>query len=174
MRAVAPPATAAEIAGALRRLAAALYDAVLLLALAVLVTLLLLALNGGAAITRAAVGRWEYAYVALLFAVVAAYYGVAWTRSGETLGMKAWRIRVEGGDDARLRWRAALIRLACAAPLYVLALGGVLAFVARLGGWPLLTACCLPLAVSYAWLLAGGRGTLHNRWSRTRVVRTRP
>ena len=170
----APVVAGATLAGVLRRLAAALYDALLLLALAVLVTLLSLALNGGAAITRAAVGHWEYADVALLLAVVTAYYGSAWTRSGETLGMKAWRIRVEGRDGARLLWRGALIRLACAAPLYLLALGGVLAFAVRLGGRPLLAACCLPLAASYAWLLAGGRGTLHDRWSRTRVVRTRP
>ena len=171
MPAPAEPAADATIAGTLRRLAAALYDALLLLGVAVLVTLLLLALNGGAAITRAAVGRWQYAYVALLLAAIAAYYSSAWTRSGETLGMKAWRIRVEGRDGARLGWRAALLRLACAAPLYLLALGGLLAFVARLGRWPVLAACCVPLAASYAWLAATGQGTLHDRLSRSRVVR---
>jgi uncharacterized RDD family membrane protein YckC len=170
----ATPAAAATIAGALRRLAAALYDGLLLLGVVVLMTLALLALNGGAAITRAAVGRWEYGYVALLLGVVAAYYGTAWTRSGETLGMKAWRIRVEASSGARLGWRAALVRLACAAPLYLLALGGLLAFVARLGGGRLLATCCLPLAASYAWLLVSSRGTLHDRLSRTRVVRPPP
>ena len=169
----AATAAAATIAGALRRLAAGLYDALLLLAVFVVLTLLLLALNGGAAITRAAVGRWEYGYVALLLGSVAAYHGSAWTRSGETLGMKAWRIRVEGDDGARLRWRAVLVRLACAAPLYLVALGGVLAFMARRTGWPLLAACCLPPVASYTWLIATGRGTLHDRLSRTRVVRTR-
>jgi len=167
-------AAAATIAGALRRLAAAVYDALLLLGVVVLATLLLLALNGGAAITRAAVGRWEYGYVALLLGLIVAYHGTAWTRSGETLGMKAWRIRVEGCDGARLGWRAALVRLSCAAPLYLLALGGLLAYLARLAGWPLLTACCVPLAASYAWLLVDGRGTLHDRLSQTRVVRPPP
>jgi len=171
VRPPAAPTAAAPNAGALRRLAAAVYDALLLLALAVLATLLLLALNGGAAITRAAVGRWEYAYIALLLGLVAAYYGSAWTRSGATLGMKAWRIRVEAADGTRLGWRAVLIRLACAAPLYLLALGGSLAFAARLAGWPLLAACCLPLIASYSWLLGTGRGALHDRLSRTRVVR---
>jgi len=165
------PADAATIAGPLRRLAAALYDGLLLLAVIVVVTLLVQALNGGAAITRAAVGRWQYGYAALLLGVVAAYYGSAWTRSGETLGMKAWRIRVEDLSGTRLDWRAALVRLACAAPLYLLALGGLLARAARLGGWLALAACCLPLAASYAWLLVTGRGALHDRLSHTRVVR---
>jgi uncharacterized RDD family membrane protein YckC len=105
--------------------------------------------------------------------VVAAYYGSAWTRSGETLGMKAWRIRVEVPGGARHNGRGTLVRLACAAPLYLLAIGGLLAFAARLGGWLLLAACCLPLAASYAWLLLGAGGTLHDRLSRTRVVRAR-
>ena len=40
------------------------------------------------------------------------YLGWCWTRSGQTLGMRAWRMRVRTRAGARLGWRHALARFA--------------------------------------------------------------
>jgi uncharacterized RDD family membrane protein YckC len=157
------------IAGSFRRLAAGAYDALLILAVLMIVTAALLGSTGGEALTARTVGPWEYAYRALLAALVAAYFGIAWTRRGQTLGMKAWSLRVERLDGATLRWPDVLRRLGCAAPLYLLAIAGVLAYMTKLAGPVALAACAAPLVASYAWHTIGGAGTLHDRLSRTRV-----
>lgn len=158
-------------AGSFRRLAAGVYDGLLLLAVLMLSTAALQGFTGGEAITYDAVGAWEYAYRATIAALVATYYGVAWTRRGQTLGMKAWKLRLERTDGLLPRWGDVLRRLGCAAPLYLLAIAGVLAFMTRIAGPLVLAACCVPLAASYAWLALRGTGTLHDIASRTRVVR---
>jgi uncharacterized RDD family membrane protein YckC len=162
------------IAGSFRRIAAAVYDGLLLLAVLMLTTAALQALNGGEAITRASVGAWEYAYRAAMAALVVAYYGTAWTRRGQTLGMKAWKLRTERPDGALLRWPDVVRRLGCAAPLYLLAIAGVLAYMTKIAGPLALAASIAPLAASYAWLALRGSGTLHDRLSRTRVVHLPP
>lgn len=164
MTEASPPATV------YRRLAAAVYDGLLLLALLMLATALLLPLTGGEAITPASAGPWENAYRAFLALVVVAYFGSAWTRRGETLGMKAWKIRVVRADGARCRWGDVLRRLAVAAPLYGLPLAALLALMAHRAGPWLVAASFVPLLASHAPLLRGAPA-LHDRWSRTRVVR---
>jgi uncharacterized RDD family membrane protein YckC len=158
-------------AGVFRRLAAAVYDGLLLLAVLMLLTATLQLLTHGAAITRASVGGWEYPYRALLALTLAGYFGVAWTRGGQTLGMKAWQIRLERANGTAAGWAAVGRRLLCAAPLYVLAIYGTLLFMMRRSGWPTLVACYLPVVASFAWHACTGRGTLHDRLSGTRVVR---
>jgi uncharacterized RDD family membrane protein YckC len=158
-------------AGTFRRLAAGVYDGLLLLAVLMLSTAALQAFTGGEAITYVSVGAWEYVYRFAMAALVAGYYGLAWTRRGQTLGMKAWKLRVERPDGGLPRWGDVLRRLGCAAPLYLLAIAGVLAFMTRVAGPGVLVACAVPLAASYAWLALRGTGTLHDLASRTRVVR---
>ena len=158
-------------AGVFRRLAAAVYDGLLLLAVLMLLTAMLQLLTHGAAITRASVGGWEYPYRALLALTLAGYFGVGWTRGGQTLGMKAWQIRLERANGTAAGWTAVGGRLLCAAPLYLLALYGTLLFVTRTAGWPTLVACYLPVVTSFAWHAGTGRGTLHDRLSGTQVIR---
>ena len=135
-------------AGLLRRLAALLYDTLLLVAVLMTVTWLLLPLTHGEAITRETVGGFEYLYRALLLGLVIAYFGFSWTRSGQTLGMLAWRIRVLRSDGCHLRWSDVLLRLAAS----LLSL--------------------LPAGLGYFWMLLDpNRLTWHDRLSRTRVVR---
>jgi uncharacterized RDD family membrane protein YckC len=165
---------AGAAAGAFRRLAAAAYDGLLLLALLMVLTALAQVFTHGDAITRARVGGFEYLYCASLVLCIAAYYGSAWRSRGQTLGMKAWDIRVEAASGALPGWRDVAVRLALAAPLYLLALTGLMLFIARHGGWLVLLGCALPLAASYAWLGVTGRGTLHDQLSGTRVVRAPP
>lgn len=79
-------------AGFGRRLAALIYDCLLLAALLVVFT-------GGVVmfthqwILYETVGAWVYVYRAGLVAVIAGYYLLNWVRSGQTLGMRAWRLR---------------------------------------------------------------------------------
>ena len=139
---------ALKSAGLLRRLAAVLYDALLLVAVLMTVTWLLLPLTHGEAITHDSVGAFEYFYRALLLGLLVAYFGFSWTRSGQTLGMLAWRIRVVRADGGHLRWRDVLLRLAAA----------VLSWIA--------------FGLGYFWMLFdSNRLTWHDRLSRTRVVR---
>ena len=161
-------------AGTFRRLAAATYDGLLLLAVLMIVTALLMLLTHGEAITHARVGAYEYPYCALLLLCVAGYYAPAWTRRGQTLGMKAWSIRVESQAGGLLTLRQALLRLAVAAPLYLLAIAGVLLMITHRGGPLVLGACLAPLVASFAVQALTGNGTLHDRLSRTRVVRVAP
>jgi uncharacterized RDD family membrane protein YckC len=138
-------------AGLLRRLGALFYDSLLLAALLMVVTACFLPLTGGEAIDAAANPLLEWIYRAALLAAVVLYYGIPWTRRGLTLGMAAWRLRIERADGARPRWADVAKRLA-AATLSLLAAG--------LGWW---------------WILVDpARLAWHDRLSGTRVVLTPP
>jgi uncharacterized RDD family membrane protein YckC len=130
-----------------RRLAAMFYDGLLLVAILMIATALLLPFTGGAAIT-AADHRWlASAYRLLLAGLVALFFGTFWTRSGQTLGMASWRLRVEREDGTLLTWGDATKRLAAA----VLSL--------------------LPIGLGFVWILFDREGRAwHDRLSRTRVV----
>lgn len=160
-----------ENAGTFRRLAAAAYDGMLLAAVLMIVTALTHLLTHGEAITRARVGGFEYAYQGLVVACVFSYYASAWTRRGQTLGMKAWAIRLETESGGLPSLGDVALRLAIAAPLYLLAIAGVLLFMAHKAGWLILAALFLPLLVTYGWHTVTGSGTLHDRLSHTRVAR---
>lgn len=102
-------------ASLLRRLGAALYDTLLLIALLMVVTLLLLPLTGGEAVTVRDFGWWAYGYRVLLLVLVIGFFGLFWTLQGQTLGMLAWRLRLERRDSGMLlTWSDTLQRLAAA------------------------------------------------------------
>ena len=161
-------------AGTFRRLAAATYDGLLLLAVLMLVTALLQLFTHGEAITRSSVGVYEYPYCALLILCVSGFYLPAWTRRGQTLGMKAWNIRLETTAGELPTLARALLRLAVAAPFYLLAIGGVLVMIAHRGGPLVVLACLAPFIASFAWNGLTGAGTVHDRVSGTRVRRLTP
>jgi uncharacterized RDD family membrane protein YckC len=85
-----------ENAGLLRRLGAILYDSLLLLALLFMVTIPFIALRGGEAVEPD-----TPSYQLSLLAVAYLYFVGFWCRVGSTLGMRSWRLRVEG-DGRRL------------------------------------------------------------------------
>lgn len=92
-----------------RRLGAIVYDAVLLFAVLFAATALLLAAHGGHAIAPG-----NLAYLAYLLAWTFVYFGWFWTRGGQTLGMRAWGLRVECEGGGALSWRHAARRFAAA------------------------------------------------------------
>jgi uncharacterized RDD family membrane protein YckC len=53
-------------------------------------------------------------YRLALLAVTVAYFVVSWMRGGQTIGMRAWRLRVERADGARLTLLGALLRFVVA------------------------------------------------------------
>ncbi len=93
--------------GLLRRLAALVYDAFLLFALLFAATIPVLVVTGGQA-----VGPNQPAFTAWLLGVSYLYLGWCWTRSGQTLGMRAWKMQVRTRHGARLGWGRALARFA--------------------------------------------------------------
>jgi len=134
-------------AGLLRRLGALLYDGLLLLAVLMIATALFLPLTGGEAIDPRANPLLEWVYRTVLLLLIVGFFGVFWTRRGQTLGMASWRLRVEREDGALLTWADTVRRLAAA----------VLAW--------------LPLGLGYLWILVDAdRRAWHDRLSGTRVV----
>lgn len=88
-----------------RRAAAICYDLLLFAGLAMILTLALVLFRGGEAIPPAS--GW---YEALLLAAHFAFFGISWTRGGQTLGARAWKLRATTLDGEDLNWRLAALR----------------------------------------------------------------
>lgn len=93
-------------AGFLRRLAALFYDGLILACIWFLATGLLVLLNGGQALPTA-LHPLLTLYLLLVSFIFLAW---CWMKGGQTLGMKAWKIRVQGMNGEPLNWKTALIR----------------------------------------------------------------
>jgi uncharacterized RDD family membrane protein YckC len=112
-----------------------------------IVTALFLPFTGGEAITPGGSGALERIYQCMLLLVVVLFFCVFWTWRGQTVGMVAWRLRVERSDGGTLTWRDALLRL---------------------------TGACVSLAalgLGYFWIWVDREQLAwHDRWSGTRVI----
>jgi uncharacterized RDD family membrane protein YckC len=135
-------------AGLWRRLAAMVYDLLLVIAVLMVCTALFLPFTGGEGVSLGVVGPVVYYfYRVLLLVLVVGYFGLFWTRRGQTLGMAAWRLRLERDDGCRLTWADALKRLAAACL-----------------SW-------LPVGLGYLWVLVDrDRLAWHDRLTHLRVV----
>jgi uncharacterized RDD family membrane protein YckC len=101
-------------AGFGRRFAAVIYDTLLLVAMLVILTTVLVIGVLRVEITPQTVGAWAYVYRAALLAIIVAYYLLNWTRSGQTLGMRAWHLRAVTAAGKPLTLKSAALRLAWA------------------------------------------------------------
>lgn len=54
-------------------------------------------------------------FVAYLVFIIVAFYGYFWTKGGQTIGMKAWRLRVQNSDGSNISFTQSLIRMATSA-----------------------------------------------------------
>ena len=125
-----------------RRLASALYDLLMLAALVMVATFPFLAFFGDS--TH---GWRRHVLQFWVLAVCGAYFAWFWTRGGQTLPMKTWRIRVVRFDGAPLGLARALHR-------YVIAVLGLLA-----------------LGMGFLWALVDrDRQFLHDRLAGTALV----
>jgi uncharacterized RDD family membrane protein YckC len=134
--------------GLIRRLAAMLYDALLVFGLLLLASMLItlpVGLLAGESASSALSGNLLFRI--WLAMVPPAFFLLFWMKGGQTLGMKSWRIRVVRSDGASLSWPDALKRL----------------FFALLS-W-------LPLGLGYIWILFDKENQAwHDRLSGTRLI----
>ena len=96
----------------LRRLGAIVYDTLLIIALLFPVTIIFMALRGG----DGPVQPGELLYTLTLFATAWVFFIGFWVRTGRTLGMQSWGLRIETKDGKQpgvttttLRFLAAIL-----------------------------------------------------------------
>lgn len=157
----------AESAGLLVRLASTTYEAMLLFGVAFV---------AGCAVL--ATGRWTYPLApmprlvlqSILFAAIGAYFVYQWSKTGQTLAMKSWNLRVVDASGRPPRARRAIMRFLLAWHLF---LPGVV-WTAVFGGnvaFDLAAYAVGYLALLLPALADRDRGLLHDRLTSTRVVR---
>jgi uncharacterized RDD family membrane protein YckC len=153
-----------------RRLASMLYEGVLLFAVAFLATWVFQLAAGGAPIEG-----WRRTLLqAFLLAVFAAYFLWCWLRGGQTLAMKAWRIRLVAPGRARVPPRLAVLRFACAALLLGAFLAALAAAFVHRDPW-LAFASLAVSGVDLGWALVDrDRQFLHDRLAGTRLEQLAP
>ncbi|HHJ12996.1 MAG TPA: RDD family protein [Gammaproteobacteria bacterium] len=136
------PAVTGRPAGLLRRLAALVYDSLLLLAVWFVLTATLLPLTGGEAI------RHNPFYTSLLFLAGVGFYGWFWSHGGQTLGMRSWHLQLRNLRPGPVSPWQILLRALVAIPSFAL------------------------FGLGYLWMLVDrDRLTWHDRYSETTVVR---
>ena len=125
------------------RMAVMVYELLLVTAVMFVAALPFLYLVG-----NAETGWRHYLFQVYILGVLFAYFSAFWLRSGQTLAMKTWRIRLVNPDGTRLTLRQAALR-------FVIALLGLL--LAGIGFW---------------WALFDrDRQFLHDRIVGTRLIR---
>ncbi len=123
-----------------RRLGAMLYDAMIIMAIWMVVGAIGVGLNGGQAVTGPL-------FSSLLFLVTFGFFAGFWTRRGQTLGMLAWRLRIQTLDGYPISLMQALLRFFTA------------------------IAALLPLGLGLWWsLIDKQKLAWHDRYSETRLV----
>jgi uncharacterized RDD family membrane protein YckC len=129
-----------------RRLACATYECLILAALVLVATFPFLAFAGDST-----TGLRRHLLQAYVLAVVGTYLVGFWTRGGQTLAMKTWRIRLVAQDGGP-------VSLARAVRRYLLALAGGAA-----------------LGIGFLWAFLDRDGQfLHDRLAGTRLADSRP
>ncbi len=128
-----PQAPTTTPAGVWRRLAAMVYDGMLLFGV-LFVAAAIAAFIGGGMDTSAQVANEDVvheiapamgglAFQLYLLAIVVLFYCIFWRKNGQTLGMQAWRLRVQNADGEVPSWGQCLRRMAAGVPS--LLLGGL-------------------------------------------------
>ncbi len=127
----------------LRRCGAMLYDGLLIFATLMLATIPFIAARGGDIVEPTE----NTAYQVTMLLVIYAFFVFFWTYGGQTLGMRAWRLRVETWDGQIPTFSRATLRF-------------ILAIVSL-----------VPFGLGFFWQLWDkDRLTLHERYSGTRMV----
>lgn len=91
---------------------ASLYELLILVAIWMLVTWLYVSLFGDA--THGAKRQWLQL---LLWVITGVYFVMCWVKTGQTLAMQAWKMRIVGQDGQLLNARQAVLRYVLASVL---------------------------------------------------------
>ncbi len=124
-----------------KRLAAAVYDWLLVLGIVMVISVPLVAMLGDA------IEPGNLLYQAALICIAGAFFSWFWSHGGQTLGMRAWRLSVVSADGGEVSLRQALLRYCCA--------------------WISL----LPAGLGFWWALLDRQNRCwHDLWTGTRLV----
>ena len=173
------PATPAEkpvLAPMRIRLAAVVYDALLIIALNAIVGAILVGIATPKEIAsqhRATALPADFRHFVLFPAMVLTtwlFYGYFWRKAGQTLGMQTWRIRVLRPDGGYLRWSESFGR--CAAAMILPACCGLIGKALYGTDSAFLASVATGFFANYGWSLIGRRGLAwHDQLSGTVVIR---
>lgn len=109
---ITPASSSPAYAGLFRRLFAIFYDCFLLIAILFIVTAIANSLNKGEAIEP---GDSLYPlYVMTVFILSYLYFAWFWIHGGQSLGMKTWRIQLQGSENNKISWKTTAIRFVSA------------------------------------------------------------
>ncbi len=139
-----PDKPAEKPPGLLRRLGAIFYDSLLLVAVLFFSTAILLPLNRGEAFQPD-----QLYFPIYLIAVSFLFFGWFWTHGGQTLGMRAWKLKVCSQNRTPIGWPQALLR-----------------FTAALLSWSV-------FGLGFLWIIFNRNKCAWHDWlSNTRIVRS--
>lgn len=127
-----------------RRFAAMIYDLLIVTAIWMIVGGVAVAINNGEAVDSA---LGSAVLKSALFVATYLFFAYSWTRTGQTIGMLAWRLRIQKMENRTLSWTESLIRF-FAAGFSMLCFGA--------GYWVM--------------LFGDERLTWHDRWTESTVV----
>jgi uncharacterized RDD family membrane protein YckC len=98
-----------------RRLAAMVYDGLLLFAVMVVAFLPTLLFTHG---LQGPSGKFKIIVQFYLFSVIYVYLGWLWTHGGQTLGMRAWKIKLVQRDGTPVTWLLGLFYYVISLPMW--------------------------------------------------------
>jgi uncharacterized RDD family membrane protein YckC len=92
-----------------RRLAAAVYDLLIVLALIMVAAFIAHIPRGGVAIPP---NTFWFQFYLLMWLL--AYFGYCWNVGGHTVGMRAWKLQLVDAQGARVSWTRSAVRMSLA------------------------------------------------------------
>jgi len=92
-------------ASLIKRLAAMLYDSFLILAILFVATIIALLFNKGEAIESSPI------FTLYLVLVIFLFYSWFWSKCGQTLGMRVWKIQIINDYGRNPAWQVCILRL---------------------------------------------------------------
>lgn len=130
----------------IRRLTAMLYDTLICAALMLVTTGVYTAISHK--ITGQESTSGDPLLSSILFITLYLFFGYFWTRSGQTLGMQVWHLRIQNEDSTSISWLQALLRFMMA----------IISFIC--------------IGAGYIWMLIDkDKKAWHDRFSESVVVR---
>jgi uncharacterized RDD family membrane protein YckC len=97
-----------------RRLAALFYDLLVLVAIWMFAAALVLLAFGGNVDVAHQPTLYHLVLQSVLLVLSALYFTISWSKGGQTIGMRAWRVRLVDRDGKSPRPRRSLLRFALA------------------------------------------------------------
>lgn len=170
------PKTTVELANAGVRLAAVLYDGLLIIAMNAIIAAILVGIATPTEIAEkhqaVVLPDWFRHFVLFPAMVIMTwlFYGYFWRKTGQTLGMQTWRLKVIKPNGQLLSWSDAFGR--CAAAMILPTICGLAANVLYNNSGAFSLSLVFGFVGNYLWAWINGRGLAwHDQLSATVVIR---